>query len=744
MDKPAPNRIRPGDLEVWGGVECSRVRIGDRIVDQLARTGHDRRIEDLERFAEIGIRALRYPVLWEHHWSGPGGEIDWRWADARLPRLRELGIRPIVGLVHHGSGPLPGGLLDPGFVAGLAEFAGRVAERYPWVDAYTPINEPATTARFSGLYGIWHPHGRGEQAFARCLMNQYAATRAAMAAIRAVNPAAQLIQTEDVGKVHSTALLAYQAEFENERRWLTFDVLTGQLDRSRPLWEHLRGAGITEAELQDFLERPCPPDVLGMNYYVTSERLLDQRLERYPACTHGGNGRENYADVPAVRARAEGVVGPAGLLRELWSRYHRPIAITEIQLACVRDEQLRWLHEAWTAAGTARAEGIEVRAVTAWALLGSFDWDSLLCLDRGSYETGAFDIRGAEPRPTAVATALRMLSRGERPAHPALAAPGWWRREDRLLFPAVAAPDGQGGTAVPPPEVARRVARARPLLILGANGTVGSAFVRMCAHRALRAVGLSRRQLDITDRDAVRDTVRRLQPWAVVNCAGYGQVDAAEQAREICTQANVAGPIALATACAGEGVRLVTFSTHHVFDGAAQAPYVESDPPSPLNHYGRSKHAAEAGVRELCPEALVVRTGVVFGPWDDVNFVTTSLRQLINGRRVRAASDFIVSPVYVPDLVDAVLDLLIDGESGLWHLVNQGNPSWYDWAFHAAEAAGCGGAGVIAASPEELGWVAPRPRSAALTSERATLLAPWQNALQRYAEAAPWRRQAAA
>ena len=95
----------------------------------------------------------------------------WAWTDERLGRLRELGLRPIVGLVHHGSGPPHTSLVDPGFATGLAAFARAAAERYPWVDAWTPVNEPLTTARFSGLYGFWYPHGRDAASISRALLN---------------------------------------------------------------------------------------------------------------------------------------------------------------------------------------------------------------------------------------------------------------------------------------------------------------------------------------------------------------------------------------------------------------------------------------------------------------------------------------------------------------------------------------------------------------------------------------------
>ncbi len=162
-------------LELWGGVECTINRVRDTYFRQLERNGHLARPDDAERFAGLGIRALRYPVLWEQH--APDGEdargaVDWSWADARLARLRALGVRPIVGLVHHGSGPRHTSLVDPAFATGLARYARLVAERFPWVEDWTPVNEPLTTARFSGLYGVWFPHGTVPRVFARALVVQ--------------------------------------------------------------------------------------------------------------------------------------------------------------------------------------------------------------------------------------------------------------------------------------------------------------------------------------------------------------------------------------------------------------------------------------------------------------------------------------------------------------------------------------------------------------------------------------------
>ena len=190
-------------IELWAGVECTVARIGDVYRDEIVMTGHETRLADLDRLAELGARAVRYPVLWERV-----AERGWSWSDERLERIRALGMRPIVGLVHHGSGPRHTSLVDATFVTGLADFARSVAERYPWVRDFTPVNEPLTTARFSGLYGHWYPHGRDDATFSRALVHECAATARAMRAIRAITPDARLVQTEDAGRVFSTPELA--------------------------------------------------------------------------------------------------------------------------------------------------------------------------------------------------------------------------------------------------------------------------------------------------------------------------------------------------------------------------------------------------------------------------------------------------------------------------------------------------------------------------------------------------------
>ena len=744
--KREPITISP--LEVWAGVECTVNRVGDQYFDQLELNGHASRIDDLDLFAELGVRSIRYPVLWER--TAPNGKMsaDWSWADERLGRLRELGIRPIVGLVHHGSGPRHTSLIDPAFPEKLAEFARAVAERYPWVENYTPVNEPLTTARFSGLYGHWYPHGRDGLTFARALLTECRATVVAMRAIREVNPAAQLVQTEDLGKTHSTPLLAYQAEFENERRWLSFDLLCGRLHRNSIIWNHLCDLGVDEAELQWFLDNPCPPDVLGINHYLTSERFLDEHTEHYPACSHGGNGVHKYADVEAVRVCAEGTAGTRVLLKETWERYGLPLAITEVHLGCTREEQLRWLKEVWDGAVWLRHEGVDVRAVTAWSLLGAYNWNSLVTRAEGYYEPGVFDLRGPRPRPTAIARMVRDLATRYESDHPLLETPGWWHRPERLLYPSVSCrpkdlgfetEDWRLGTRqddsqslAHPPSTIDNPKSVRPLVIIGARGTLGKAFARVCDVRGIPYHLLTRSEMDITNPAAVDAALTQLNPWAIVNAAGYVRVDDAEREPDICLRVNAEGPAILAQSCAHRGVALVTFSSDLVFDGAGANPYVESNAVAPLNVYGRSKALAEARVLKAYPSSLVIRTSAFFGPWDEYNFVTIALRQLAAGHRFIAADDSVISPTYVPDLVNASLDLLIDGECGLWHLANNSAIAWAQLARLAASMAGVDASGVEARPTRELGLTAPRPTYSVLGSERGVLLPSLDHAMARY------------
>ncbi|MFN7029483.1 MAG: sugar nucleotide-binding protein [Sphingopyxis sp.] len=513
-------------------------------------SGHEARAYDIERFAGLGLSALRYPMLWEAFAAADDAPRLWAWHDERLARLRTLGIEPIVGLIHHGSGPPTTDLLAPGFAEGLAGHAAAVAGRYPWIRDWTPVNEPLTTARFAALYGHWYPHARDEQAFWLALINQVDAIRRAMTEIRKANPAARLIQTEDIGRTDATPQLQPQAEFDNLRRWGSWDLLTGRVGEQHALWERLTGMGFAQ-QLEQLVERPCPPDVLGLNHYLTSDRFLDHRLDLYGAERRGHCPLGPLADVETVRVLGSSP-GLEGALRESWGRYGLPMAITEVHNGCTREEQMRWLDEAWKAAILLRGEGLPIEAITAWSLLGAHDWDSLLTRDAGHYESGVFDIRGPAPRETALAPMMRTLAAGEAFDHPVLANAGWWRGHSRL------APAGESSGREPKP-------RGRPLLIAGATGTLGQAFAGACRLRGIDHILTGRDLMDVCEPRSVASVLDDLDPWAVVNCAGWVRVDEAERHPAACLAVNHGASVALARACAARAIHYTAFSSDLVF-----------------------------------------------------------------------------------------------------------------------------------------------------------------------------------
>ena len=705
-------------LELWAGPECTVNRVEHQFNDQMRFSGFAHRLDDLDRLASLGITRLRFPLLWERTAPAKHGVYSWQWSDERIKHLHALQVSPIVGLLHHGSGPTYTNLLNPAFAQQLADYAQAVAERYPDISAYTPVNEPVTTARFSGLYGLWYPHLSDDRSFVRALLNQMRGTVLAMRAIRVVNPLAQLVQTDDLGFTSSVPRLQYQANFENLRRWLSFDLLCGRVYRQHPLWSYLRHHGATEAELQEFVDEPCPPDIVGLNCYLTSERFLDNRMSSYPSHLHGGNGRDDYADVETVRVQGPFMEVFETRLREACTRYNLPVVLSEVHLGCTREEQLRWLYQAWSMASSMRLEGLDIRAVTAWAAFGTYDWNSLVTRINGHYESGLWDVSSGLPRPTALATLAKQLAHGQLPTNPVLAGPGWWERDLRLIYP----PFGESKS---------HPVSGQPLIIAGATGTLGRACARLCELRGLPHRLLGRHEMDIADLHSVEAVLKHIKPWAVINSAGFVRVDEAESEPRHWRE-NVAGPAVLAQVCARLGIRLLSFSSDLVFNGDKTVPYVETDTANPLNSYGCGKLEGERQMFACAPNTLVIRTAAFFSAWDQHNFVTQTLNSLRRHEVCKAANDQFISPTYVPDLVNASLDLLIDGEQGLWHLANRGTISWSGFAQMAAESARLD-AGLVRGLPSAaMGQVARRPRFSALGSERGILMPTLEDGLKRY------------
>lgn len=712
-------------VEIWGGIEGTINRVGDAYHDQCEYSGHYNREGDIDLIASLGIKMLRYPVLWEKHQSQKNTIIDWSFVERNLKRLKELHVEPIAGLVHHGSGPAYVNFFDGSFEKGVAAYAQLVAEKFPWLEYYTPVNEPLTTARFCGLYGHWYPHKADTLSFFRVLLSELRATVMAMKAIREINPAAKLIQTEDLAKVYSTPLLKYQADLENHRRWISYDLLCGRVNKQHPFWEYLtEKVGILEHELNYFLENNCIPHVCGFNYYLTSERYLDEDMAKYPEEFHGGNDQHKYADIHTVLVPLKEESGPSVLLREAYEHLKLPLAITECHLHSTREEQMRWFNEMWETVNDLKDEGLDIRAITAWAIFGLYGWNKLVTEPWGTYEPGVFNLSTGCPRPTALARLIQVLTKRKVYYHPVLETEGWWKRDSRPLYPATPVLGMK----------ARKHTKCQPLLIFGKSGTLATAFSKISTQRNIHHLLLSRADVDITDRETIEQVIQELQPWAIINAAGYEQVNEAENNVEECFDLNCNGPSILAEICGKHRVKLLTFSTDLVFDGAKNAPYFESDNVNPLNTYGKSKAQAEENILKANPNALIIRTSSLFSPWDQCNFVAFVLGELKEGRKVTAADKAYISPTYVPDLVHEALDLLLDNEHGIFHITNDGGITWFDLARKVAGMAGCDESLIDKKSFTKLNLKPKRPDYRVLESEKGIKLPGLENALQRYFE----------
>ncbi len=488
--------------EIWAGLECSINRVGDTYFNQLDSSGHFLRSGDIEAFIHLGIKKIRYPVLWEQHQPDKNLDADFSISASNLLALKNAGVEVIAGLVHHGSGPAYVNIMDESFIQGLVKYAEQVAVKFPWINWYTPVNEPLTTARFCGLYGLWYPHENNAASFCRILINELKATVLAMQAIRRINPTASLLHTDDLGKTHSTLLLQYQADFENNRRWLSYDLLCGKVNEAHPLWNYLISSGIGKNELDFFTENLVQPSILGFNHYMTSERYIDENLTLFPEFSYGGNGIHSYADIEAVRV---GHICPDGLhqlLYEAWVRFELPMAVTEVHLYCTREEQMRWLFSVWETARKLRAQGVNILAVTPWALIGSFDWNSLLTKASGHYEPGVFDISDFIPRHTILAKMIHAYSRNEPFYHPVLLTRGWWERSCRALYGRDLIYTGHEDVDV------------RPVLILGNGSVFRNEITSLCNLRGLSSIFYSPGSINTADERS--SLISSHDPWAII------------------------------------------------------------------------------------------------------------------------------------------------------------------------------------------------------------------------------------
>ena len=224
------------------------------------------------------------------------------------------------------------------------------------------------------------------------------------------------------------------------------------------------------------------------------------------------------------------------------------------------------------------------------------------------------------------------------------------------------------------------------VLVVGAGGQLGQELQRTSGPN-VDCLPMTRAQLDIADLAAVTQCLATVEPQLVINAAAYTAVDKAESDTSVAQRTNAAGPLALAQACAEQGVRFIHLSTDFVFDGTASQPYKPDAAAAPLGEYGRSKRAGELAVQRVLPDALILRTGWVYSRYGS-NFVKTMLRLMSERDELAVVADQVGTPTWAHGLAEAVWACAARPQlSGFYHWSDAGVCSWYDFAVAICEEA---------------------------------------------------------
>jgi beta-glucosidase len=363
-----------------------------RTLDEYELTGHyERWREDLDLVAELGVRTVRYGIPW--HRVNPAKDVwDWSFADRTLERLLELGIDPIVDLVHYGLPPwIEDAYLNPDFGQYMGEFARRLAGRFRGrLTLYTPLNEPRITAWYCGKLGWWPPYRRGWSGFVAVMMGLCRGIVLASEAIRSVDPQTILVHV-DATDVYSSPDpgLAQEVRHRQQIGFLALDLVSGRIDERHPLWNWLRRNGAPEESLRWFHGRGVPLDVVGLNMYPM---FSQKRLVR---SSHGLRMRMPYASGDLVEQVAE----------LYWRQYGAPLMITETAARGARRRP--WLEDSVAAVARLRARGIPLVGYTWWPMFALVAWayrQGQHSVDRYLEQFGLWDLN---PRPESRLERLR-------------------------------------------------------------------------------------------------------------------------------------------------------------------------------------------------------------------------------------------------------------------------------------------------------------------------------------------------
>jgi len=277
------------------------------------------------------------------------------------------------------------------------------------------------------------------------------------------------------------------------------------------------------------------------------------------------------------------------------------------------------------------------------------------------------------------------------------------------------------------------------VLVTGAKGQLGSDLLCELSNRNIDAIGIDIDDLDITDPEATKEVIEKINGEkkldAIIHCAAYTAVDAAEDNEALVTKINAEGTKNIAKVAKALDLSMMYISTDYVFDGEGERPWEPDDNRAPLNVYGMAKYKGELYVEELLEKYFIVRISWVFGLHGN-NFIKTMIRLGKERGAVSVVNDQIGSPTYTPDLSRLLADMIVSDKYGRYHATNEGLCSWYDFAVEIFEQANLDVA-VTPVSSDAFPVKAKRPHNSRMDKSKLTengfkLLPTWQDALGRY------------
>lgn len=274
------------------------------------------------------------------------------------------------------------------------------------------------------------------------------------------------------------------------------------------------------------------------------------------------------------------------------------------------------------------------------------------------------------------------------------------------------------------------------ILITGSKGQLGHDLMNELSKRGIEYVGVDVEEMDITDGDACRRVITDAAPDAVIHCAAYTAVDAAEENVELCRKINAEGTKNIAEVCHDLDIKMMYISTDYVFNGEGTRPWEPDDHREPLNIYGLTKYEGEVYIERLVKKFFTVRIAWVFGV-NGKNFIKTMLRLGEERGAVSVVDDQIGSPTYTYDLARLLVDMIQTEEYGRYHATNEGLCSWYEFACEIFRQAGMNDVKVTPVDSSQFPAKAKRPKNSRMNREKLvekgfTPLPTWQDALSRY------------